>query len=221
MKTLLKLSFAGLLSFLLLTSLSLREHPEDPPRGEKKKKITKVVVQTDGERTVVDTLVNSEEEVAFDFDFDFEIDSTLKEEMKKIKVMLADESGKHSMIVHALDSCKPLLENLDIRICKKPMAGTDSIMEMIVIKDLDGEKAEKVIRIPHPFVSVPEPPYPPMPCLKFGKHPDDVMILGFGGGDIISYKKKDLSGGREKIEIIRKKQPEIEKEIKILKKDEN
>jgi len=59
----------------------------------------------------------------------------------------------------------------------------------------------------------PVPPVPPMPPvphnMKF-KHSGKVIDLN--DPNVISYKKKDLSGGRERIEIIRKKTDESENE---------
>lgn len=56
------------------------------------------------------------------------------------------------------------------------------------------------------FVPVPPvPPMPPVPHIKMLKHFSEGNVIDLNDPEILSYKKKNLSGGREKIEIIRKK----------------
>lgn len=51
----------------------------------------------------------------------------------------------------------------------------------------------------------PVPPVPPVPHMRMMKMQHSGQIINLNDPDIISFKKKDLSGDREKIEIIRKK----------------
>lgn len=51
----------------------------------------------------------------------------------------------------------------------------------------------------------PVPPMPPMPHVKMFGIQHSGKIIDLNDPNIISYKKKEISGGREKIEVIRKK----------------
>jgi hypothetical protein len=51
----------------------------------------------------------------------------------------------------------------------------------------------------------PMPPWPPMRHMKMIKGANSGRVIDLNDPNIISYKKKDMSGDREKIEIIRKK----------------
>lgn len=56
----------------------------------------------------------------------------------------------------------------------------------------------------------PVPPVPPMPHMKMMKMQHSGQIIDLNDPNIISYKKKEMSGDREKIEIIRKKSENLE-----------
>ena len=56
----------------------------------------------------------------------------------------------------------------------------------------------------------PVPPMPPMPHVKMFGIQHSSKIIDLNDPNVISYKKKEISGGREKIEIIRKKSGENE-----------
>lgn len=58
----------------------------------------------------------------------------------------------------------------------------------------------------------PVPPAPPVPHVKMFGIQHGGKVIDLNDPNVISYKKKDLSGGREKIEIIRKKTEENENE---------
>lgn len=56
----------------------------------------------------------------------------------------------------------------------------------------------------------PVPPVPPVPHVRMMKMKHAGKTINLNDPNIISYKKKDMSGDREKIEIIRKKSAEPE-----------
>jgi hypothetical protein len=75
---------------------------------------------------------------------------------------------------------------------------------------------EKVMIYKHFPPMPPEPPMPPMPPMrhfKMMKGTNSGRVIDLNDPNIISYKKKNMSGDREKIEIIRKKS--LGKEIKV------
>jgi hypothetical protein len=56
----------------------------------------------------------------------------------------------------------------------------------------------------------PIPPVPPVPHVKMMKMQHSGRVIDLNDPKILSYKKKELSGNREKIEIIREKSDESE-----------
>ncbi|MGC9355399.1 MAG: hypothetical protein ACP5D9_16240 [Mariniphaga sp.] len=152
-------------SFLLFSSFSLRETPQDPPRGEKGEKAQRHIRLEkieNGEKTVLDTVI----------------------EGNRIFVWNGDTIGSGEKFEwfgtddFDLDS---LTQNFEFR-----------VSEM----DGDGDKS---------FIFAPHPPYPPkVPhIVKLNKKLHG-NIIDLSDPGIISYKKKKLKGGREKIILIRK-----------------
>ncbi|HET6557913.1 MAG TPA: hypothetical protein VFG54_11405 [Prolixibacteraceae bacterium] len=54
------------------------------------------------------------------------------------------------------------------------------------------------------------PPVPPVPHIRQFRHQNSAKGINLNDPNVISYKKKDIGGGREKIEIIRKKTNETD-----------
>jgi hypothetical protein len=89
----------------------------------------------------------------------------------------------------------------------------DSVQKRIILRKRlkDGTDEDNFIYLNGPngmhFPPVPPvPPMPPMPPhMKIMKGPNAGRVIDLNDPNIISYKKKNLSGDREKIEIIRKK----------------
>lgn len=54
------------------------------------------------------------------------------------------------------------------------------------------------------------PPMPPVPHIRHFRGQNSAKGINLNDPNVISYKKKDIGGGREKIEIIRKKSTETE-----------
>ncbi|MDP3435022.1 MAG: hypothetical protein Q8T04_18945, partial [Bacteroidota bacterium] len=69
---------------------------------------------------------------------------------------------------------------------------------------------EKVMIYKHFPPMPPMPPMPPVRHMKMMKGANSGRVIDLNDPNIISYKKKNLSGDREKIEIIRKKTEEAE-----------
>lgn len=192
-----------LAGFLLLSSFSLCENPQDPPDGEKKQeRHIKLVKVEDGKKTVLDTIIKggnvfvwNGDTLTSGEDFQFEI---------------------------------PELPDLD------------SLSEKITVRLKD-----KNFDFDTPFFRPPYAPKPPKaPHVFHFESNSGGNIIDLSDPGIISYKKKDKSGGREKIVIIREKKedadnedvniswtgtpgefqmkapPKIEKRIKVIKKDD-
>ena len=90
----------------------------------------------------------------------------------------------------------------------------DSLMENIIIhkRHSDGNEDDRIMHSKHEdgnhFPPMPPmPPIPPMPPMEMNHSRG---MINLNDPNVISYKKKDISGGREKIEIIRNKSDENE-----------
>lgn len=86
--------------------------------------------------------------------------------------------------------------------------------KVMIIKHRGGKKGEPMIwnmdsgddmDMKHFPPMPPMPPMPPVPHMKMMKMKHSGQIIDLNDPNIISFKKKEMSGDREKIEIIRKK----------------
>ena len=195
------LSITGILALAILftSAISIRETPQDPPRGKKGKKHIKVVQVKNGERVEIDTVIASEQVFVVngdtvdvgkemkwvmkeDMDFDFDMDVDADGESNVFVFKTGDDSAKHIQV-------------------RKMMINGDS--EDILRWHSKGGN-EMIIGAPH------------------GVHaPKIIRIDKKGGGNvidlsdpgIISFEKKDLKDGKEKIVIVRKKPSKEEVEV--------
>ena len=192
------LSATGLLiiGFLVLTSFSLRELPQDPPRGHKKH--IKMVKIEDGKKTVMDTVLSDEsvfvlksdstkgfewigERVGVldslkEFKFDFDIDTDV-------------DGGKHKVIMYMTDNGKNKMVK-EFKFSDDDAHGNVFFSGDGCLEELYGDHMVWTAKKGSPHVNIIKK-----------KVKGNVIELSDPG--IISYKKKKLSGGREKIEIIR------------------
>lgn len=90
----------------------------------------------------------------------------------------------------------------------------DSTENKIIIKKRlkDGNEENRIIYLNHEDGEnfPPMPPMPPMPHMRMMQMNHAKGMINLNDPNVISYKKKELSGGREKIEIIRHKSDENE-----------
>ena len=91
----------------------------------------------------------------------------------------------------------------------------DSIQKRIIIrkgfKDGNEEVRQMYMNAPNMKHFQPMPPMPPVPPhFKMIKRQHPGRVIDLNDPNIISYKKKSMSGDREKIEIVRKKSEEPE-----------
>ncbi len=228
MKTFLKTSLVAGLSIFLLTGFSLRERPEDPPRGEKKKKLHMVKVEN-GKKTVIDTVIVGDGDAMSWFaehDLAEGIDSIVKEKLNKIKVIVDSENGKENVKIFKFKDGDFDMD-FDFDVTTETIMDGDSTVKVVIVKHGGDEIHEKIMHVKHGphIVRIPKVPHPPSPHIKILKHFDDKNVIHLNDSDIISFKKKDMSGGREKIEIIRKKSKdediEVEVEVEVIEEDED
>jgi hypothetical protein len=165
-------------SFLLFSSFSLRETPQDPPRGEKGEKAKRHIRLEkieNGEKAVLDTVIEGNRVFVWNGDT---IGSAKEFKWK----------GKEDFKMDSLH------KNFEYRFFES---------------DDEGDNR---------FIFAPHPPHPPkVPHIERLNKKLQGNMIDLSDPGIISYKKKKLSGGREKITIIRNEpsKKEIEKDIVI------
>jgi hypothetical protein len=159
-----------LASFLLFSSFSLRENPQDPPRGEKSERHLKLIKVEDGKKTELDTIIKGDNIFVWNGD--------------------TISSGKgFNFFMSELPNLDSLHKNFSFHF------------------NSDDD------HIAPPFVMPPDAPRPPKaPHIFHFKNKSGENIIDLSDPGIISYKKSDKSGGREKIVIIREKNEENENE---------
>ena len=217
------LSITGILSLvlILLTAFSLRENPQDPPRGKKDKKHLKLVkIDEDGKKMELDTIIEGENVFVWkgdtiggehklkwvsegDFDMDFDMDFDFDVEESADRKVIIIKSG----IVKAPTIHKLKMDGDSTKACKIIIIsdGGHGDHNMMMFHGDEGDN-EMIFHAPH-MVGAPLPPEMMMKMHKQGN------IIDLSDPDIISYNKKDLKDGKEKITIIRHKP--VEKEIKM------
>ena len=199
--------FLGL--FLAVTALSfgqVENAAKDQKSQQKKGQRLKVVVNQDGKETRIDTTFN----LADEKQIQFKIDSILNKYGKG-----GNAKGDHKVIILRDD-------NNRMHVQAGGNAGGSEHLEMFYTTSDSGKEkahARKVIRMttngqvatineigddrmpPPP----PPPPVPPSHMKSFRFAGGDPFAMDPNDKDIISYDKKDIGKGLEKITIVRKK----------------
>ena len=188
------------------------------PKGEQKKEQhVKVMVSQNGKVINIDTTFNFADEKVVKF----KVDSMLK-----TLNVTESGSGNHKFII--------IRDGKDMNMSHHPgskMAGEEQISVYYDKSDssamkgqkkiiLNGEGGYVVMSDADRDMIPPPPPFPPMPGVhvkSFKMIGGDPFAMDPNDKDIISYEKKDIGKGLEKITIVRKKQPETDqsKEVKV------
>lgn len=171
MKRLIGITGILVMAFFTLSSFSLRETPQDPPRGKKNVRHIKMVkVDENGGKEELDTVILHDKIFVWQGDT-LDIDSRMKWFPK-----------------HQLES-DSVLRSFDFQF------------------EMDEDSAGNVFimrpgRMHQPFVpGVPMPPHAPdVFMLRNGANAN---VIDLSDPGIISFKKKKMSGKREKITVIR------------------
>ncbi|NCB06661.1 MAG: hypothetical protein EOM73_00685 [Bacteroidia bacterium] len=167
------IEFTGILglAFFTLSSFSLRESPQDPPRGRKAERHIKMVkVDENGEKVELDTVILHDKIFVWQGDT-LDIDSRMKWFPK-----------------HLLES-DSVLRSFDFQI------------------EMDEDSAGNVFimrpdRMHQSFVpGFPAPPHAPDVLML--RNGPNANVIDLSDPGIISFKKKKMSGKREKITVIR------------------
>jgi hypothetical protein len=168
------------LSVFILSSFSIRENPQDPPRGKKTEKHIKMVkVDDDGKKTELDTVIHG----------------------GQIFVWQGDTIGGNDLKWLSKDgfNMDSIHKNFDMDFEYK--IDGDGEGNMFIFKS--GKDGNRVIM-------PPKPPHAPHVMMFRSNKSKNVIDLSDPG--IISYDKKLLKNGTEKITIVRKQVDENEEE---------
>ncbi len=208
MNTKIKIGFAAIAAVFVFSAFATGQTPDDPQKKEVKKHIKMIKVE-DGVETELDTIIYSDDDFEWFSKGDLPegMDSLLQSKMKQYKFQVFDEGdSKHKKFVIVTPGEEECIIHRLEKVCD------DSIKCIIKMKHKNAEDllGEKVFFDDQMMVMPPHPPMPPKPMVKVFQRGN---VIDLDDPGIISFKKKDLSGDREKIEIIRKKQAPGEVEI--------
>ncbi|HPE75642.1 MAG TPA: hypothetical protein PLC80_06115 [Draconibacterium sp.] len=184
MKRIFSIILLSVFSVFLLSSFSIRENPQDPPRGKKTEKHIKMVkIDDNGNKTELDTVIEGNKE------FVWQGDTIGGKDLKWITKEDIDMSDLH--------------KNFDMNFEYK--IDDDGKGNVFFMKSDKG--GEHIIMPP----MAPDAPFPPhAPHVMMFKSNKSKNVIDLSDPGIISYDKKILKNGTEKITIVRKQVDENE-----------
>jgi hypothetical protein len=190
-----RVSLVGTLTLVLFftTSFSFRENPQDFPRGSKKH--IKLAKDINGQKTELDTIIEGDKILVWQGDtigksidvdsiriYHIKTDTVLEPSAIEYTISKKSGNGGHKMVMIKSGEHEPEVYEFE-------GGGKGNAVWMSI--DSDGENLTGVSRV---IAS---------PRAKVAKSKTNKNIIDLSDPGIISYEKKKLSGGREKIEIIR------------------
>lgn len=200
------------LAALVLTSFTVT-HNGDEPQQPKKSRHIKMMKMENGKKMELDTVLTGDEVFVWQGDtiggkeLGKRISPSGFDKKKNVKVIVKnDGKNENVMIIKDGKEGEPMIYNLD--------SGDD--MELLT-EDVDSLGKKIVIRKRmkgdgdnHMFFFNGDdmqhfPPVPPVPHMKMMRMEHSGQFINLNDPNVVSFKKKDLKGGLEKIEIIRKK----------------
>lgn len=208
------------LTGVLLSSFMLVQKGDEAQEPKKSRHIKMTKIEN-GKKMELDTVFTNDDVFVWDGDTINPVkhigkfSSSGSGKMQKVDVKVDRQDGKEKVMIirhSGGKSGEPMIWNMD--------SGDD--ME-IVTEDIDSAGKRIIVRkrmkdgtadqmifmndgremlVPPP---PPVPPVPTFPHMKVMKMQHAGQIIDLNDPNIVSYKKKDVNGGLEKIEIIRKK----------------
>jgi len=221
MKRILSVFGISALAVTLLSSVGFAQKNDEKKAPEKSRHI-KIMKMVDGKKMELDTVITGNQLLVWQGDtinpskHHGEFASSGFDKLHRFDVEVNDKDGKRNVMIYRHKGQKdgrPLIWEMDSDNEDQEfnLADGDSVGKKIIIRkrmrDRDGNEVfyfngQDMKHFPP---MPPVPPVPPVPHFKMLMHPDAGRVIDLNDPNIISYKKKDMSGGREKIEIIRKK----------------
>ena len=213
------LSITGMLgiAFLFMSAITIMEAPQDPPKKKVKKHLKMVKVDEDGKKVELDTIIEGDKVFVWhgdsisgakelkwiskddfkldslhehmDIDFDYEIDDDGK---GNVFIMKSGKDGK--TIVKEFHSKGDSGKNVfTFDILKDAEHGEHDVMMW------HSDKGDNEMILAAPRIHT----LPDVPKIMFRGKAKKGNVIDLSDPGVISFKKKKMSGGREKITIIR------------------
>jgi len=212
--------FAFVVLALFVAASGMKPLSQDDPPAVKKKAHIRMVTIKDGKEQVVDTIVTGDKMHVFSSGKGKNFTWTTTGEvlsdtmLKNLEIIREDTDGKKVIVHRGRGGRVPMY------ITETETVG-DSGKQVIVHVETteDGEKdvrLKRPMRMPRhrmmhaPFAPMLDVPLGPMPIRR---HLQSRNMIDLSDPGIISYEKKKLSGGREKITIIRNEVKETENKV--------
>ncbi len=208
-----RMVFGAALMAMLLSASSFTFNPSvdaslasDGP--QKKEQKVKVIVKKDGKETKIDTTFNLPDEKMINW----KVDSMLS----KLGIERNDSGRLNVLILHPGKRMKytnrgganlPEDEQFDVMI-QQGDSGMTKHMRKIIRMGENGDVISLGDMEDNEFLAPPPPPPPPPPFMMNGHFGNDPFAFDTNDENIISYEKKDIGKGLERITIIRKKKSE-------------
>jgi hypothetical protein len=212
--TLLSFGIAGLATVLLSFTFIQKNETDQEPKKVRHIKMTKI---ENGKKMELDTVLHNDDVFVWNGDtinppkHGKMMHSSGGNGMKHMDVTVDDEGGNENVMIMKHRGGKPgepIILNLDngedMEIVTE---NVDSLGKRIIVRKhiTDGDGNHMIF-----FDDGDMKHFTPMSPVPHMRMRHSGQIIDLNDPNVISYKKKDLSGGREKIEIIRKKSTEPE-----------
>jgi len=213
------------LTGIMLSSFSFVQKRDESqePKNVRHIKMTKI---ENGKKMELDTVLTGNDVFIWDGDTinpDRHVgkySSSGLDKMQRVDVTVDRKNGKENVMIfkhRGGRSGEPMIWNMDTNDDMEIITDdNDSLGKRIVVRKRmrDGVEDHMSFRNGNHDMLVPPPPpvppMPPFPHMKVMKMQHAGRIIDLNDPDIVSYKKKDVKGGMEKIEIIRKKSDDHE-----------
>ena len=190
------LSITGMLALavLFMSAISIHSYPQDPPQKKKKKHIKMVKVDDDGKRMELDTVIEADEIFVWNGDTiggGKELKWVAEGDFDMDFDFDIEKDGEGNFVMKSKDGKTPAIFKF------KTDGGEDE--DVMFWNDKDHQ--EMILHAPHA---------PKVMRIKTRKSGN---VIDLSDPGIISYVKKELKDGREKITIIRNKPSEENVEL--------
>ena len=219
---LLSVGIVGLAGVLLSSFMLVQKGGES--QEPKKSRHIKMVKIENGKKMELDTVLTGNDVFVWNGDTINpekrigKLSSSKFDKMHQFGVTVDDRKGKENVMFfkhRGGKSGEPMIWNMDsgddLEIITEDV---DSLGKRIVVRKRMMDGADDVMAFTNgdfDMIAPPAPPTPPMPPVppfshvRMMKMQHGGQIIDLNDPNVVSYKKKDVKGGMEKIEIIRKK----------------
>lgn len=207
---------AGLTALLLSSTASAQKGNE--PKEKKTSRHIKMMKIENGKKLELDTIFTNNDVFVWNGDtinppkHFKKVNPSGFDKMQQFDVKVDHKDGKEKVMIIKNKGGKagePMIWHMDSdNDLELITEDCDSVGKKIVIRKMikDGNQDHMIYFNDSDMKHFPPiPPVPPLPHMKMMKMQHSGQIINLNDPNIISYRKKEMSGGREKIEIIRKK----------------